>query len=315
MEAAGVPTARSARCFKLEDALDALAAASLPVVIKADGLAAGKGVVVAQRREEAEQAARSMLVEGAFGAAGQSILIEECLSGREVSVLALTDGVTIYPLLPSCDYKRAYDGDFGPNTGGMGAYAPVPLVDHAMMARIHSEILAPTVAELGRRGIAYRGVLYAGLMLTNAGPKIIEFNCRFGDPETEVVLPLLRDDLLPLLEATVRGALASVAEPRWGDGACVAVVLASGGYPLDYARGYEVHGLDRLPESVVAFHAGTTNDSMGRVVTSGGRVLALTARGRSFDAARDHVYEAVDLVTFQDREFRTDIAAREVQPS
>ncbi len=186
MQAACVPTANSRRFSDLERALDAVADAALPIVVKADGLAAGKGVIVAETRTDAEDAVRSMLSGEAFGEAGSAILLEEYLTGMEISVLALTDGTTIYPLVPSCDYKRALDGDAGLNTGGMGAYAPVPAVDETTMARIRDEILAPTVAEMGRRGIEYRGVLYAGLILTEAGPKVIEFNCRFGDPETEV---------------------------------------------------------------------------------------------------------------------------------
>lgn len=312
MLAASVPTAASERFCDLEAALDAVADCRLPIVIKADGLAAGKGVIVAKTRSEAERAVRSMLEDEAFGAAGHEILVEEYLIGREVSVLALTDGVTVYPLLPACDYKRAYDDDQGLNTGGMGAYAPVPAVDHEMLSRIYETILRPTVDELNRRGIVYRGVLYAGLMLTESGPKVIEFNCRFGDPEAEVVLPMLQGDLLPLLEATVNGTLASQPDPRWHDGACVAVVLASGGYPLKYAKGHEIWGLENLPPDIVAFHAGTSVDDSGHVVTNGGRVLTLSARAQSFAQARDRVYQAVEQVRFADRQFRRDIALREV---
>jgi phosphoribosylamine--glycine ligase len=312
MRSAGVPTARSERFDQVGPALDAVFDADLPLVVKADGLAAGKGVIVAEKRADAEQAVRSMLSDGAFGSAGSEILIEEYLTGREVSVLALTDGATIYPLIPSCDYKRASDDDQGLNTGGMGAYAPVPTVDQAMMARITDEILKPTIEEMSRLGITYRGVLYAGLILTNSGPKVIEFNCRFGDPETEVVLPMLRDDLLPLLEATASGALHTVPEPSWHDGACVTVVLASGGYPLQYQKGYQIVGLDELTDVVVAFHAGTTFDEAGHTITSGGRVLALAARGETFERARERVYDAVERVTFTNRQFRSDIAFREV---
>ncbi len=313
MRSAGVPTAQSRRFTDLDSALDAVADSDLPMVIKADGLAAGKGVIVAQTRLQAEEAVRAMMAESAFGKAGEEILIEEHLKGREVSVLALTDGETIYPLTPACDYKRAHDGDLGLNTGGMGAYAPVPAVDDEMLTRIHREILAPTIAEMGKRGIRYRGVLYAGLMLTDDGPKVIEFNCRFGDPETEVVLPLLQSDLLPLLQATAQGRLASVPNPTWLDGACVAVVLASGGYPLGYQKGFEIVGLDNLPEDVVAFHAGTTLGTDGQVLTSGGRVLALSACGETFEAARSRAYMAVERVHFTDCQFRHDIALREVR--
>ncbi len=312
MQAAGVPTAKSERFDDLERALDALADANLPIVIKADGLAAGKGVIVAETRTDAENAVRSMLSGEAFGEAGNAILLEEYLTGMEVSVLALTDSRTIYPLVPSCDYKRAGDGDTGLNTGGMGAYAPVPAVDEAMMGHIRNEILTPAIAEMSRRGIEYRGVLYAGLMLTESGPQVIEFNCRFGDPETEVVLPLMRDDLLPLLQATAEGRLSDVPPPNWDPGVCVAVVLASGGYPQSYVKGRTICGLDSLPGGVVAFHAGTAIGPEKQVVTSGGRVLALTARGSSYEDARERAYAAVGQVTFQDRQFRRDIAAREV---
>ena len=312
MHSAGVPTARSQRFRELQPALDAIYDADLPIVIKADGLAAGKGVIIALTRNDAEQAVRSMLSEHAFGSAGNEILIEEFLTGREVSVLALTDGETIYPLIPACDYKRALDGDLGLNSGGMGAYAPVPLVDDGLLSRIQREILAPTVAELNARGTVYRGVLYAGLVLTDSGPKVIEFNCRFGDPETEVVLPLLDSDLAVLLEACAHGTLGAVAAPRWHSGTCVAVVLASGGYPLAYRSGYEIQGLHRLQPEVLAFHAGTKCDADGRVVTSGGRVLALSACGANFAEARQRAYDAIDHITFKDRQFRTDIALREI---
>ncbi|HVB63153.1 MAG TPA: phosphoribosylamine--glycine ligase [Nitrolancea sp.] len=312
MHSAGVPTARS-QCFRdPHAALDAIYDAELPIVIKADGLAAGKGVIIAQTRDDAEQAVRSMLSDHAFGNAGNEILIEEFLTGREVSVLALTDGETIYPLIPACDYKRALDGDLGLNTGGMGAYAPVPLVDDALLSRIQREILAPTIAELNARGIIYRGVLYAGLVLTDSGPKVIEFNCRFGDPETEVVLPLLSSDLAELLDACAHGCLKSVAEPRWRSGTCVSVVLASGGYPQSYRSGHEIRGLNDLTPEVLAFHAGTKGDAAGRIVTSGGRVLSLGACGEGFAEARARAYDAVEQVTFDDRQYRTDIALREI---
>jgi phosphoribosylamine---glycine ligase len=314
MNAAGVPTARAERFTDLSAALDAIHDAELPIVIKADGLAAGKGVVVANTREVAEQAARSMLADDVFGDAGHEILIEEFLEGQEVSVLALTDGDVIVPLLPACDYKRALDGDAGLNTGGMGAYAPVPLVDDAMLQRIQREILEPTVAEFRARNIAYRGVLYAGLALTASGPKVIEFNCRFGDPETEVVLPLLKSDLAALLDCCARGVLSTAPTPQWERGSCVSVVLASGGYPQAYQRGYPIDGLDQLPERAVAFHAGTTFDDAGHTITSGGRVLALSARGVNFVEARTCAYDAIEHVTFVDRQFRTDIALRECPP-
>jgi phosphoribosylamine--glycine ligase len=313
MNAAGVPTARAGRFSELPAALDAIYDAALPIVIKADGLAAGKGVVVATTRDEAEQAARSMLAENAFGDAGHQILVEEFLEGQEVSLLALTDGHTIVPLLPACDYKRALDGDAGLNTGGMGAYAPVPGVDAAMLQRIQIEILEPTTAEFRKRNITYRGVLYAGLALTASGPKVIEFNCRFGDPETEVVLPLLKSDLVELLDCCARGVLGDAPPPEWESGSCVTVVLASGGYPQAYQRGFPIAGLDHLPNRATAFHAGTAINGDGSVITSGGRVLTLSARGTNFAEARATAYAAIEQVTFTERQFRTDIALREVQ--
>ncbi|HET9014711.1 MAG TPA: phosphoribosylamine--glycine ligase [Thermomicrobiaceae bacterium] len=311
MAAAGVATARSGRYTDLDAALDAVADAPLPIVVKASGLAAGKGVVVAETRGEAEQAVRSMLDEGALGEAGREILIEEYLSGREVSLLALTDGTTTYPLIPACDYKRAGEGDAGPNTGGMGAYAPVPAVDAGAGAGILHDVIEPTLAEIAHRGRRYQGVLYAGMILTSDGPKVLEFNCRFGDPEAEVILPLLDADLLDLLDATADGRLAAVAPPTWHAGTCVGVVLTSGGYPGAYQTGRVIHGLDRLPEDVVAFHAGTRREPDGTVVTSGGRVLTLVARGADFAAARRRVYEAAATVTFDGAAYRRDIAARE----
>jgi phosphoribosylamine--glycine ligase len=311
MNAAGVPTARAERFTDLRAALGAIYDASLPIVIKADGLAAGKGVVVAGTRDEAEQAVRSMLADHLFGNAGHEILIEEFLDGQEVSLLALTDSEVIVPLLPACDYKRALDGDAGLNTGGMGAYAPVPLVDDAMLQRIRREILEPTIAEFRKRNITYRGVLYAGLALTASGPKVIEFNCRFGDPETEVVLPLLKSDLAELLDYCARGVLSDAPAPEWESGSCVSVILASGGYPQAYQRGYPIDGLDHLPEGTVAFHAGTALDESGHTITSGGRVLALSSRGATFPEARTNAYAAVEQVTFTGRHFRTDIALRE----
>ncbi|HET7035024.1 MAG TPA: phosphoribosylamine--glycine ligase [Thermomicrobiaceae bacterium] len=307
MRAAGVPTAAAREFSALEPALDWVADAPLPLVVKANGLAAGKGVVVAATRGEAERAVRAMLAERSFGEAGSEILIEECLSGPEVSVLALTDGETIYPLVPATDYKRAGAGDTGPNTGGMGAFAPVPAVTPELAACIRAEILEPTLSELRERGIAYRGVLYAGLMLTESGPRVIEFNCRFGDPETEVVLPLLADDLLPLLLAAAEGRLADVPPPRRHDGACVGVVLASAGYPGSYTTGCPISGLDDLPQGVLAFHAGTAWLD-GRIVTSGGRVLTLVARGTNLAEARQCVYEGIARVSYTGKQFRPDIA-------
>ena len=313
MAAAGVPTARGDRFTDLDAALDTVADCPLPVVIKASGLAAGKGVVVAQTRHEAARAVRSMLADGALGDAGREILVEEYLTGREVSLLAITDGDTTYPLIPACDYKRVGDGEVGPNTGGMGAYAPVPVIGADATAAIGRDVFRPILAEMARRGHPYRGVLYAGLILTPDGPKVLEFNCRFGDPEAEVILPLLDADLLELMAAVADGRLGDLSPPAWHPGVCVGVVLASGGYPGAYPTGFSIAGLDRLPDDVLAFHAGTARDADGTVVTAGGRVLTLVARAGDFAEARGRVYGAVETVCFRDAYFRRDIGARETR--
>jgi phosphoribosylamine--glycine ligase len=304
----GIPTARAevtddvTRAVMLLDAFDA------PYVIKADGLAGGKGVVVATTREEAVQAIQASLVDRAFGAAGDRVLIEEHLRGREVSVLALTDGATAVPLEPARDHKRALDGDSGPNTGGMGAYSPVPSLDDTVRKRIDQEIVEPTIRALAEEGVRYRGVLYAGLMLTEEGPKVLEFNARFGDPEAQAVLPRLDADLLELLRACADGDLAD--HPvRWTPEACVTVVLASGGYPGEYRTGLPIEGLDRVRnlDKTILFHAGTAWRD-GRVVTAGGRVLGVSALGKDLADARARAYDAADRLSFEGLHRRTDIA-------
>jgi phosphoribosylamine---glycine ligase len=312
MNAAGVPTARAERYSDFESAAEAALDMPLPIVIKASGLAAGKGVVIAQSHQEAVDTLRSMMVERSLGDAADEVLLEEFLVGLEVSIIGITDGRTIYPFLPSCDYKRALDGDLGPNTGGMGAYCPVPSVDPELMVEITRTILQPTIDQLRNQGIEYRGVLYAGLILTPDGPRVMEFNCRFGDPETQVLLPLLRSDLVELLKAAADGDLARVPAPEWSSDVAISVVLASGGYPGSYRKGNTVHGLEDLPNGIIAFHAGTGCDTDGTVVTSGGRVLALTVTESSFEGARQRVYEATSGVWFNNVQYRTDIAEREV---
>jgi phosphoribosylamine--glycine ligase len=311
MAANGIPCAHSVTCATLAEALDAIYDAPLPMVIKADGLAGGKGVVICETRAEAEATARSMLTEGALGSAGHTILIEEFLSGLEVSLLALTDGETVIPLLPACDYKRVNDGDAGPNTGGMGAYAPPGAVDAALVERALREVLTPAVRGMARAGIEYRGVLYAGLMLTADGPKTLEFNCRFGDPETQVILPMLDGDLLALFEATARGELANFPALDWFSGACVGVVLASGGYPGPHTTGHPIHGLDQLPEGGVVFQAGTLQRNEA-VVTAGGRVLTCVGRGVDLATARELAYATADAISFDGLHRRADIGLREL---
>ena len=312
MRAAHIPTARAEAFTTLDAAIPALEEVRYPAVIKADGLAAGKGVTVCVTRPEAEAAVRECFG-GAFGMAGRTVLIEEYLTGDEVSVLAFVDGETVVPFLPARDHKRAGDGDTGPNTGGMGAYAPTALMDATRMQRITREILRPVARAIAARGIVYRGILYAGLMLTPNGPQVIEFNCRFGDPETQVLLPLLDADLLTLCEATAHGRLASVAQSvRWRAGACAGVVLASGGYPGRYTTGVPIHDLDALGADALVFHAGTACDDAGRIVTSGGRVLTVAATAPTLRAARDRAYAAAARIVFDGVQYRHDIAAREV---
>ena len=311
MRAAGVPTAGATVVTDLAQALAALPATGYPVVLKADGLAAGKGVVVATTREEAVDVLTAFMAEGFLGAAGSTVLIEEHLTGQEISVFCLSDGEAVVTCGVACDYKRAGDGDAGPNTGGMGAYAPVPAVDAALLRTIETDILVPTIREMAAQGAPFRGVLYAGLILTTDGPKVIEFNARLGDPETQVVLPLLDADLPTLFAAVAHGTLASVAPPPPFSQAAVTVVLASGGYPGPYPTGIPITGLNAVPEDVLVFHAGTSQDPGGQVVTSGGRVLSVVGTGPDLAAARARAYAGVAAISFQGAHHRTDIALRE----
>jgi phosphoribosylamine--glycine ligase len=279
-------------------------------VVKASGLAAGKGAVVCDTLDEARRTARGMLVERSFGEAGGEIVIEERLEGEEVSFFVLTNGREALPLLPAQDYKRAYDGDQGPNTGGMGAYAPAPVLTPELRREAMETIVRPTLRGLAEDGAPFQGCLYAGLMKTDAGLKVIEFNCRFGDPEAQAALPLLESDLLEPLLAVARGDLRA-AELRWKPACAVSVVMASGGYPGAIETGKVIHGLDdaaRL-EGVTVFHAGTASRG-GQVVTAGGRVLNVTGVGATFGEAIDRVYAGVETIRFEGAEYRTDIAAR-----
>ncbi len=308
--AAGVPTAQAATFASADQALAYVRAAAPPLVIKADGLAAGKGVLICATRGQAEDAIRQAMVDRAFGAAGGRVLVEEFLEGEEVSVLALVDGTRVL-LLPSAqDHKRIGDGDRGPNTGGMGAYSPAPMETPAFRELILKSVFEPTLRELGRRGIRYQGVLYAGLMLTAAGPKVLEFNCRFGDPETQAILPRLTGDLLPAMEACIDNAL-TPAQVACRPEACVCVVMAAGGYPGAYRKGEVIAGLARAAEipRAVVFHAGTRVDQ-GRVVTAGGRVLGVTALGKDLADAAGRAYRAAAAITFPGAQYRRDIAAR-----
>jgi phosphoribosylamine--glycine ligase len=311
MEAARVPTARYWSGSDPDDATKALEDFDPPYVVKADGLAAGKGVRICQDLPEARAAVADALVHARFGEAGRRLVIEEFLAGPEVSLFGICDGRTVLPLVPAQDFKRAYDGDVGPNTGGMGAYSPVPAVDPLAVDEIARSVLQPVVTEMARRGAPFTGVLYAGLVLTSGGPRVLEFNARFGDPEAQVVLPRLRSDLAGLLSAAAQGALASVPAPVWDERACVTVVLASGGYPGSYETGKPVSGLAEaaaVPGAVV-FHAGTRTVG-GEVVTAGGRVLSVSGLGAGIAEARAVAYEAAARIRFDGLQRRDDIAAR-----
>jgi len=310
MERHGVPTARARICTTVEEAEAAVAEFGAPVVVKADGLAAGKGVTVAATVAEALAAVDAAMRQASFGTAGSIVVVEECLVGPEVSFFALCDGQRGIPFGSAQDHKRALDGDQGPNTGGMGALAPSPLVDGALVALVMRTVVDPVLKGMRTEGAPFAGVLYCGLMLTADGPKVIEFNVRFGDPEAQVVLPLLPVELAPLLLAVAVGRLPDAPLPIPGD-AAVGVVLASGGYPGAMTTGYPISGISEAEQrdGVVVFHAGTTADD-GRVVSAGGRVLTVVGRGATVAAAITSAYAAVERISFTDMHFRTDIAAR-----
>ena len=309
MQRHGIPTARAGSFSDSSEAQKFCRGASYPLVVKADGLALGKGVIIAQNPWEAGLAIHEIMDARKFGDAGSRVLIEEFLTGEECSIHALVDGKN-YLLFPSAqDHKRALDGDLGLNTGGMGTFSPAAkLVTPEIEARIHREVLAPFIAGLAKDGLDYRGMLFPGLMITADGPKVLEFNCRFGDPETQVLLTRLDSDLVELLEATIDGRLADV-EARWKEDAAVCVVLASGGYPGSYARGRTIAGLDRVADGITVFHAGTKRDG-DQTVTAGGRVLGVTALAADLPAAREKVYAAVEGIVFEGRQFRRDIAVK-----
>jgi phosphoribosylamine---glycine ligase len=309
MRDCGVPTASHVLFRDREEAAAHLACASYPAVLKADVLAAGKGVIIAVDEREARAALDVFFAEKRFGET--EVVLEEFVDGEELSLLALCDGERALPLAPAQDYKRIFDDDRGPNTGGMGSYSPVPGIDQERVLELVRTVHQPIVDELRRRGTPYHGILYAGLMMTAAGPKVLEFNCRFGDPETQAVLPRLRSDLLPLLEAATRpGGLEGVA-PEWSPDWAVTVVLASRGYPESASKGDVIRGLDDLDGAEV-FHAGTVERD-GQIVTAGGRVLNVTALGATPRAARDRAYAAAARIRFDGMQMRTDIATRAVE--
>jgi phosphoribosylamine---glycine ligase len=313
MRDAKVPTARAIITTEPDRAKGAARALGLPIVIKASGLAAGKGVIVCDSYERAERVIDDMLVDQAFGVAGSEVLVEEFMQGEELSVLALTDGENVLPLVPAQDHKRLLDGDRGPNTGGMGAYAPVSLASDALMRTVVEQIFAPTLAALSSRGRPFTGLLYAGLMLTRDGPKVVEFNCRFGDPETQAVLPvsILSGPFAELVAAIARGESLPADVTCVPRGTAVTTVLAAEGYPEKPRTGAPI----RIPadlEDVIVFHAGTARDSAGRLVSSGGRVLGVTGLGESFEHAQRRSRDAAHRIEFEGKQFRSDIGWREL---
>ncbi len=309
MERSGLPTAASATFDTRMEARNYLEANPGPIVVKADGLAAGKGVFVCDTTEEALAAVDAMMgAEALFGESGSTVVIEERLSGREVSAHAFSDGTTVAPMPFACDYKRARDADEGPNTGGMGAYSPPQWLDESLEPYIHERITEATIAAMREEGSPYAGVLYPGVMITGDGPRVLEFNCRLGDPEAQVLLPRLESDLLEICWAVANGTL-SECDIRWSADAAVGVVVASGGYPDDYETGYTISGLGSLDEGVHVFHAGTVAGNDGEVLTSGGRVLTVVATAPTLTEARSKAYRNVQRIHFTNAYYRRDIAA------
>lgn len=305
-----IPTAKYEVFTDEAEALAYLDKQTAPIVVKADGLAAGKGVTVAQTMEEAKQAVREMMSGGRFGAAGNKVVIEEFLSGEELTLMAFVDGEVVLPMVPAQDHKAVFDGDQGPNTGGMGAYSPVPQMTEEQIQQAVDTILKPTAKALVSEGRPFSGILYAGLMMTAQGPKVIEFNARFGDPETQVVLPRLKTDLVEIMEATHNHSLDQV-KLEWHDEAAVTVILASEGYPGDYEKGKVITGTEQFTSSfdIILFHAGTALEN-GELKTSGGRVLAVTALSGALKEAQEKAYQAVKSIHFEGMHYRKDIAAK-----
>lgn len=307
MKKYGIPTAKYEIFDRYEQALAYVRSAPLPVVLKADGLALGKGVLICSTEAEAEEGLKEIMLDKKFGAAGNKVVVEEFLEGPEVSVLAFTDGKTIVPMVTSCDHKRAFDGDKGLNTGGMGTFSPAPFYGEKCADEVMKKIMLPTMAAMNAEGRTFKGVLYFGLMKTKDGMKVIEYNSRFGDPETQVVLPMLKTDLLDIFEAVTDERLADI-KIEWEEGACVCVVLASGGYPVKYEKG-KVIEIGALDPDVFLYHAGTAVKD-GKLVTAGGRVLGVSAKGATVEEARKKAYENVKKISFDGMHYRTDIGIK-----
>ncbi|MFA5876367.1 MAG: phosphoribosylamine--glycine ligase, partial [Candidatus Margulisiibacteriota bacterium] len=313
MKKYGIPTADFKVFTDSAEAIEYIEEKGAPQVIKADGLAAGKGVVVAKTSEHAIEAVKNMLDERIFGSAGDQIIIEDCLVGEEASILAFCDGKTILPMASAQDHKRINDNDEGPNTGGMGAYSPAPVITDKLMRQIYETILVPTVEGMRKEGVPYKGVLYCGVMVTKNGPSVLEYNVRFGDPETQAILPRMKTDIIDLFDAVIDGKLAHQTI-EWDERACVCVVLAAGGYPEKYEKGKVIRGLDAAAKTkdAVVFHAGTALDS-DKVVTAGGRVLGVVALGEGIKGAIDGAYSAVSKIHFDGMHYRKDIGKRALQ--
>lgn len=306
----GIPTAEFEVFEDSKEAIPYIKSKEMPIVVKADGLAAGKGVIVCKTHNEATNAVKTIMEDRIFGDSGKKIVIEECLEGEEASILAFTDGEHIELLPSSQDHKRIYDGDKGPNTGGMGAYSPAPVVEN-LLPIIEENIIGRTMDGFKKEGIVYKGILYAGLMIKDGNPKVLEFNVRFGDPETQAILPRMQTDIIQPIMATIDGNLDEV-DCKWKKESCVSIVLASGGYPGDYRKGKIIDGLDKLENSkdIVVFHAGTKRLQDGKIVTDGGRVLGISALGKGIKEAIDNAYGAVDYINFENMYYRKDIGKK-----
>ena len=311
MQKYAIPCARGNTFSNYSEARKYLDSQQPPIVIKADGLAAGKGVIIANSKEEADKTLRDIMEAKIFGSAGDQVVIEECLDGKEVSLLAFTDSKTVIPMVPACDYKRAFDNDQGPNTGGMGSYSPPGFFDTKIAKQIKETIIEQAVKAMAKEGMPYKGVLYTGLMLTSDGPKVLEFNARFGDPETQVILPRLSSDLLDIFLAIADNRLDEM-NVEWHNNACIGVVMASEGYPSNYQTGFPINGLDKVDSGIMIFHASTKRGKASQILTDGGRVLTVAATGKTIAEARDKVYKNLPSIYFNGCHYRKDIAAREV---
>ncbi len=308
MQKHGIPCAQSASFSDLEKAKAYAQGQTPPIVIKADGLAAGKGVIIAESVPQAEEALTAIMKAKSFGPAGNRVVVEEHLHGREMSFFSFTDGRTVVPTVPACDYKRIYDDNQGPNTGGMGSYSPPPFYSEVLGHIISKTIMEPAILALADEGRQYKGILYGGLMIiNNKMPKAIEFNARFGDPEAQVVLPRLKTDLVDIMMGVVNNELDKM-NIEWSDDACVGVVMASGGYPGKYQTGFHISGLDDVDKDIMVFHAGTRVSPEGQIMTSGGRILTVVATGKDLAEAREKVYKNITRIQFEGCHYRKDIA-------